>query len=80
MYIDNMYVEQYVSGSCQTLNSTLCKRHKPNASNSRGQSGLTRVVTNTKKIGVNDQTAVKQYFTTYSPDPFPKIKCVSAKV
>ncbi len=31
-----MCVEQYVSGSCQTLNSPLCKRHEPNASNSRG--------------------------------------------
>ncbi len=30
-----MYVEQYVSGSCQTLNNPLCKRHEPNASNSR---------------------------------------------
>ncbi len=30
-----MYVEQYVSGSCQTLNSPLRKRHEPNASNSR---------------------------------------------
>ncbi len=30
-----MYVEQYVSGSYQTLNSPLCKRHEPNASNSR---------------------------------------------
>ncbi len=34
-----MYVEQYVSGSCQTLNSPLCKRHEPNASNSRAGRG-----------------------------------------
>ncbi len=30
-----MYVEQYVSGSCQTPNSPLCKCHKANTSNSR---------------------------------------------
>ncbi len=41
MYIDNfMYVEQYVSGSCQNLNSPLSKRHEPNASNSHAKVGL----------------------------------------